>query len=70
VIVEGVTAAPAVGYTVGGLAAPTIWAREVPAWAKDAPRIKAKGTSAGAINATPPKAATESTLFVILTPAT
>ncbi len=66
VVVEGVTATPAIGITVAGLAAPTIWVPSVPAWAKDAPRIKATATKAGAIEAKAPKAG-EATLFVIVT---
>lgn len=66
VVVEGVTAAPAIGITVAGLAAATIWVSTVPAWAKDAPRIKAISTTAGAIEAKVAKAG-EATLFVILT---
>jgi len=52
VIVEGVTAQPAIGWTIGGAAAATLWiasARDLPAWAKDAPRIKARSATAGAI---------------------
>jgi len=66
VIVDGVTATPAIGATVAGLAAPTIWVTTVPAWAKDAPRIKATTSKAGAIEATAKKAG-EATLFVIIT---
>lgn len=69
VIVEGVTAAPAVGYTVGGLAAATVWVKELPAWAKGAPHVTVKaGTpaTAGAIEADV-KGATVATLFVIVT---
>ncbi len=70
VIVEGVAkATPAVGWTVGGIAAASLWvgAEAVPAWAKDAPRVTAKAAKAGAIdvdgiNATP------ATLFLIITP--
>ncbi len=66
VVVEGVTATPAIGITVAGLAAATIWVSTVPAWAKDAPRIKATATKAGAIEAKAPKAGA-ATLFVIVT---
>jgi hypothetical protein len=65
VIVEGAGAAPAVGYTLGKLAAPTVWIKEVPPWAKDAPRVKARGARGGAIELVDPKG-TESTLFLIL----
>ncbi len=70
VVVEGVTkATPAVGWTVGGIAAPTLWmaAAALPAWAKDAPRVTAKAAKAGVIEA-PGIDATSATLFVILTP--
>jgi len=66
VIVEGATATPALGTTVAGLAAPTIWVTAVPAWAKNAPRIKATASTPGAIEAKAPKAG-EATLFVIVT---
>ena len=66
VIVDGVTGTPAIGATVAGHAAPTLWVSAVPAWAKDAPRIKATATRAGAIDATANKAG-EATLFVIVT---
>jgi hypothetical protein len=39
VIVEGMKGKP----TVGALAAPTLWVTELPAWAKDAPKVPAKG---------------------------
>ena len=55
VVVEGVTAKPAVGWTIGGKHVAALWVTDVPAWAKDAPRIKSDGT-----------AGTESTLFVIV----
>ena len=65
VIVEGVTAAPAIGMTIGGLAAASVWRADAPAWAKGAPRIRAKATKGGAIDADIGKA-TAATLFVIL----
>jgi hypothetical protein len=49
VVVEGAKQKPAIGVTVGGVTAATIFPREVPAWAADAPRIKATGSKAGAI---------------------
>ena len=51
-IVEGMKSKPA----VGALAAPTIWVTEVPAWAKDAPKVDAKGLSPAA-----------QTLYVVVT---
>jgi hypothetical protein len=65
VIVEGVTATPAIGMTIGGLTAATIWTKDLPAWGKGAPRIKARSVKAGAIEADVGKA-TAATLFVLL----
>ena len=56
-----------IGYRLGSVAAPALWVKEVPAWAKAAPRVKARATKAGAIELADPKGS-ESTLFVILTP--
>lgn len=66
VIVEGVSAKAAVGWKVSGIDAATLWVRDVPTWAKDAPRVKAKSAKAGAIDA-PGIDATAATLFVIVT---
>jgi hypothetical protein len=49
VIVDGVKAEPAIGWTIGGAACPTLWVSEIPAWAKDAPHVKAKSAARGAI---------------------
>jgi hypothetical protein len=67
VIVEGVTAKPAIGYTVGGVAGATLWVvkEHVPSWAKDAPRVRASGVGNGAI-AVSGKSGGPATLFVIL----
>ena len=51
VIVEGMKAKPA----VGAIDAPTIWVTEPPAWAKDAPKVSAKGLKPSA-----------STLYVVV----
>ncbi len=71
VIIEGAKATPAIGYRLGKLAAPTVWIKEIPPWAKDAPRVKARraagGAASGAIDLADPKG-TESTLFLILAP--
>lgn len=64
VIVEGVPGEPALGATVGGLAAATIWTKDLPAWTKGAPRIKARAVTGAAIDADIGKA-TAATLFVI-----
>jgi len=65
VIVEGVTAAPAIGMTIGGLAAATIWTKELPSWTKGAPRVKARKVAGAAIDADVGKA-TAATLFVLV----
>jgi len=66
VIVEGATAKPAVGWTVGGLAVATVWTREVPAWAKDAPHVKATAAENGAIDVDGMQGSA-ATLYVIMT---
>jgi hypothetical protein len=64
VIVEGVTAKPAIGWTIAGAGCATLWVKDIPEWAKGAPRIKARSAKAGAITveATP---ATPATLYLI-----
>ena len=65
-VIEGALAAtPAVGTTIGGASAPMVWVTEVPAWAAKAPRIKARGATAGAIDADT-TGASPATLFVIV----
>ena len=59
--------APAVGYRLGTLAAPAVWVTDVPAWAKDAPRVAARAGKPGVLELAEPKGA-ESTLFVIVSP--
>ncbi|HWU88142.1 MAG TPA: hypothetical protein VN253_12735 [Kofleriaceae bacterium] len=59
--------APAIGYKLGQLAAPTIWVKDVPAWAKDAPRVSARAGKSGVLELTDPKGS-ESTLWVIVSP--
>jgi hypothetical protein len=66
-IVDGAAkATPAVGWTVGGLHAATIWAAEPPAWAKTAPHVAATKIAGGAIELAG-GGATAATLFVIVT---
>jgi len=67
VIVEGVTARPAVGYTVGGVPGATVWVKTIPAWAKDAPKVSATKAGGGAITVTVPRGG-PSTLFVVVSP--
>lgn len=64
VVVVQSAAKPAIGYKVGGLEAATVFAKDVPAWAKDAPRVKAKGVKGGVIDVEVGKA-TGATLFVV-----
>lgn len=64
VVVTGVSAKPALGYTVGGVTGATLFAKSVPAWARDAPRIKASGAKNGAIAAKLGNAGV-ATLFVV-----
>lgn len=67
VVIDGASAAkPAVGWKVGGAEAATLWLAEPPAWAKDAPRVKAKAAKAGAIEVAGIDASA-ATLFVIIT---
>lgn len=65
IVVEGTAALPAIGWTVGGRAAATVWTKQLPAWAKDAPRSVARSARAGAIDVDR-GAGTAATLFVIL----
>lgn len=65
IVVEGVRGKPAVGYKVGALEAPTSWVDAAPAWAKDAPRVKAKSAKAGVIDVDGTDA-TAATLFLII----
>jgi hypothetical protein len=66
IVVEGAAAAkPALGTTIGGASAPMVWVAKLPAWAANAPRIKARGAKDGAIDADT-KTASPSTLFVVL----
>jgi hypothetical protein len=67
VVVDGVTAKPAVGWTIGGIAGATAWVKAIPAWAKDAPHVKATGANHGAIEVTG-MTATPATLFLIVSP--
>jgi hypothetical protein len=64
VVVEGVAARPAIGWTVGGIAAPTLWVKEVPAWATTAPRARARSAKAGAIDVE--AHGTAATLYVLV----
>ena len=67
VIVDGVKAKPAIGWTVSGVKAATIWvpAKDLPAWAKDAPHVTSTGATGNAIAVTG-IAGNEATLYVIV----
>jgi len=65
IVVEGVPARPALGWTVSGVSAATLWVKDVPAWAKDAPRTKARSARAGSIDAGPAQG-TPATLYVLV----
>ncbi|HEY6036918.1 MAG TPA: hypothetical protein VIV58_21715 [Kofleriaceae bacterium] len=66
VIVDGVKAKPAIGWTVGGVKAATLWvpAKDLPVWTKDAPHVTATAATAGGI-AIQSEAGTDATLYVI-----
>ena len=64
VVVDGVKAKPAVGWTVGGIAAATVWVDKAPA---GAPHVTAKSAAKGAITIDAGMQGTASTLFVITT---
>jgi hypothetical protein len=67
VIVDGVTAKPAIGWTVGGVKAATVWvpAKDLPAWTKDAPHVSASRAKTGAIEVSGIVGG-EATLYVIV----
>lgn len=65
VIVEGVTVKPALGYAIGDTPGAVVWRRDVPAWAKAAPRVKATGVRPGRIDV-PRGTGGPSTLFLVL----
>lgn len=68
VIVENAAAKPAIGWKIDKLEAATVWVETPPAWAKDAPRVRAKAVKAGAIDVDDTGRMTggPATLYVIL----
>ncbi|HET9627523.1 MAG TPA: hypothetical protein VFP84_39475 [Kofleriaceae bacterium] len=66
VIVDGVTARPALGWTINGASAATVWVKDVPAWAHDAPHVTARAARAGELTA-PDNPGTPATLYLIVT---
>jgi hypothetical protein len=69
VVVDGAASVkPAIGYKLGAIEAAVVFVKDVPAWAKDAPHVKAKGAKAGVIDVDgAPVNASGATLFVIQT---
>jgi hypothetical protein len=65
VVDNAAKAKPAVGWTVGGQHAATVWVSDVPAWAQAAPHVAATKVSGGAIELAG-TTATAATLFVIV----
>jgi hypothetical protein len=65
VVVDGVAARPAIGWTVAGIAAATLWVEAVPVWARGAPRVTARSATAGAIE-TDAASGTAATLYVVV----
>ena len=68
VVIDGVPAMakPAVGWTVGGSAAATLWVTALPAWAKDAPHVRVTGATNGDLVAALPAGAGPGTLVLIV----
>jgi hypothetical protein len=68
-IVDGVIGKPAIGWTVGTTHVATVWVKDVPTWAKDAPRVKATSAKAGTIElGDAGTGGNAATLYVIVTP--
>ena len=67
VVVDGVSAAPAVGYKLGDLEAATLWVKAPPPYAAGAPHVHARHSSHGAITVDGMQG-TAATLFVIVKP--
>jgi hypothetical protein len=67
IVVEGVAGKPAIGWLVGGAAATTLWVKDVPSWAKDAPRVVARSARSGQIDVDR-AVGTAATLFVLVAP--
>ena len=65
VVVEGVAGKPAIGWTINGAAAATLWVKDAPGWAKDAPRVKVGAASQGALTIDG-KAGGPATLYVLI----
>lgn len=69
VVIDGATARPAIGWTVGTGHVALVWMPTVPAWAKDAAHVKASSAKAGQIElAGAGTVVSAATLYVIVTP--
>lgn len=66
IVVDGATTKPAIGVSIGGIAAATLWMKAIPSWAKDAPRIKATSSSPGSI-AVASNPGSAATLYIVIT---
>jgi hypothetical protein len=66
VVVEGAAAKPAIGWTIGGAPGATRWVKDIPEWARSAPRVKAKSTGKGAIGLDAPTGGA-ATLYIVVT---
>jgi len=66
VVVTGANAKPAVGWTIAGHSAATIWLAEPPAWAKAAPKVTGKVGAPGDLQLSAGSNATDATLFVVI----
>ena len=66
-IVDGVKAKPAIGWTIGDARAPTVWVKDLPAWAKDASRVTATSAANGRIEVAG-IVGNAATVYVIVTP--
>lgn len=69
IVVDGATAKPAIGWTVGTAHVATVWVKDVPAWAKDAAHVTATSAKAGKIEVGDGgTVGNGATLYVIVTP--
>ena len=66
VVVEGATAKPAIGWAVGTAHVATLWVKDVPAWAKDAPHVTSTRAKDGKLDVG--SVGNAATLYVIVTP--
>jgi hypothetical protein len=67
IVLDGVAGKPAVGWQVNGQSAATLFAADVPPWAKSAPHAAIKRVKSGNLEV-PGIDATAATLFVVIAP--